>query len=84
MEGSPGTSLIKWQHNLAVTSVANAKDVSNRDPGPCEGDSSVQNLLQAELLLSATSLYSWTDWILKQNKYLQKDAQITLVGKPFT
>lgn len=29
--------MIKWQHNLAVTSVADARDVINRDASPVKG-----------------------------------------------
>lgn len=67
MEGSAGTSLIKWQHNLAVTSVADARDVISRDASPVKGTLQYKiSPLQAELLLSATSQSSGTGWGLKE------------------
>lgn len=60
MVGSTGTSLIKWQHNLAVTSVAGARDVSNCDGSPVKGTLQYQMfLIQAELLSHISVLHNW-------------------------
>jgi len=63
MEGSPGTSLIKWQHNLAVASVADAGGVTNHDPSHCGGDSLVQNLSATDRIIPLSHFSILLNWL---------------------